>query len=251
MTALREHIEAARLIDHHVHGCWLSAGDRSRFENALNEANTEPLAPFDSAFDTQLGFAVRAHCAPLLGLSRHADADAYWQCRSAVPEPELATSSSWLRPGCPIGWSTPDSPGEWPISTTWLLSRSGGCTRWFGWSRSPNRPRRRRGTAAAFDDILWRHARNALATKTILAYRGGFLGDLSDPSPAEVDDAAARWRADGGTRLNRIRGLPPVRPAPGAAARQATAVPHRVRRPGLRPARRQSCSPAGLSARQR
>ena len=55
--------------------------------------------------------------------------------------------------------------------------------------------------AAAFDDILWRQTRNALATKTILAYRGGFLGDLSDPSAAEVTDAAGRWRDDGGTRL--------------------------------------------------
>ena len=65
MTALAEHIAGVPLIDQHVHGCWLAAGDRRRFENALNEANTEPLADFDSAFDTQLGFAVRTHCAPI------------------------------------------------------------------------------------------------------------------------------------------------------------------------------------------
>ena len=41
------------LIDHHVHGCWLQSGDRARFENGLNEANTEPVADFDSSFDTQ------------------------------------------------------------------------------------------------------------------------------------------------------------------------------------------------------
>ena len=56
-----EHVENVPLIDHHVHGCWLQSGDRTRFENGLNEANTEPIAEFDSSFDTQLGFAVRAH----------------------------------------------------------------------------------------------------------------------------------------------------------------------------------------------
>jgi predicted TIM-barrel fold metal-dependent hydrolase len=77
-SPLADHIDNVPLIDHHVHGCWLPGGDRSRFENGLNEANIEPLADFDSAFDTQLGFAVRAHVSPLLGLPRHTDAEAYW-----------------------------------------------------------------------------------------------------------------------------------------------------------------------------
>jgi len=89
-TALAEHIDNVPLVDHHVHGCWLRAPDRARFENGLNEANTEPLADFDSAFVTQLGFAVRAHCSPLLGLPRHADADAYWNRRSKHAESDLA-----------------------------------------------------------------------------------------------------------------------------------------------------------------
>ncbi|MBV9349970.1 MAG: amidohydrolase, partial [Mycobacterium sp.] len=66
-SALAQHIAEVPLIDQHMHGCWLTAGDRKRFENGLNEANTDPLADFDSAFDSQLGFAVRAHCAPVLG----------------------------------------------------------------------------------------------------------------------------------------------------------------------------------------
>ncbi len=90
MSALAEHIAGVPLIDQHVHGCWLTAGDRSRFENALNEANIEPLADFDSGFDTQLGFAVRAHCAPLLGLPQHAEPQDYWQRRSQHTEAELA-----------------------------------------------------------------------------------------------------------------------------------------------------------------
>ncbi|MGH3554612.1 MAG: amidohydrolase family protein, partial [Mycobacterium sp.] len=81
-SALARHIATVPLIDQHLHGCWLTAGDRQRFENGLNEANTEPLA--DSGFDSQLGFAVRARCAPLLGLPKHAFSQDYWERRSEL-----------------------------------------------------------------------------------------------------------------------------------------------------------------------
>lgn len=37
---LTRHTAEVPLIDQHVHGCWLTEGNRRRFENALNEANT-------------------------------------------------------------------------------------------------------------------------------------------------------------------------------------------------------------------
>lgn len=89
-SALGEHIEQVQLVDHHAHGYWVTAGDRTRFENGLNEANTEPIADFDSAFDTQLGFAIRAHCAPILGLPKHADPDEYWDHRISLGDDEVA-----------------------------------------------------------------------------------------------------------------------------------------------------------------
>ncbi|KWX67195.1 amidohydrolase family protein [Mycobacterium sp. NAZ190054] len=201
MTALREHAEAVRLVDHHVHGCWLAAGDRHRFENALNEANTEPVAAFDSAFDTQLGFAVRAHCSGLLGLDRHADADAYWAARRAVPEDVLAQ-----RFLCAAGVE------DWLVDTGFAGGVAGltelgalGAGRVHEVVRLEAVAEQAAAApgdyAAAFDELLWRQTRIAVGTKSILAYRGGFPGDLSDPSPAEVADAAARWRDAGGTRL--------------------------------------------------
>jgi predicted TIM-barrel fold metal-dependent hydrolase len=90
VTDLADHVAGVPLIDQHAHGCWVTAGDRSRFENALNEANTDTLADFDSGFDTQVGFAIRAHCAPLLGLPEHADPQDYWQRRSQLTETDLA-----------------------------------------------------------------------------------------------------------------------------------------------------------------
>src|ERR1700756_4362665 len=98
---LAQHIGEGPLIDQHVHGCWLTAGDRQRFENALNEANTEPLA--GSGFDSQLGFAIRAHCGPVLGLPKHVVPQSYWDCRIQYHETELARlflaaakASDWL-----------------------------------------------------------------------------------------------------------------------------------------------------------
>ena len=54
--------------------------------------------------------------------------------------------------------------------------------------------------AAAFEQILAERAANAVGTKSILAYRGGFKGDLSQPAATDVAEAAARWRAAGGRR---------------------------------------------------
>lgn len=201
MSALREHLDAVPLVDHHVHGCWLSAGDRARFENALNEANTEPLAAFDSAFDTQLGFAVRTHCARLLDLPRHADANDYWNRRTTVPEPELAHRflsaarvSDWLvDTGLASGVAGLDELTALNAGRVHEVVRLESVAEQA--AAAPG------DYAAAFDDLLWRRARNAVATKSVLAYRGGFVGDLSEPSPAEVADAAARWRDAGGTRL--------------------------------------------------
>jgi predicted TIM-barrel fold metal-dependent hydrolase len=55
--------------------------------------------------------------------------------------------------------------------------------------------------ADAFERILRERAETAVGTKSVLAYRGGFPGDLSEPSAAEVRTAAARWRDAGGGRL--------------------------------------------------
>lgn len=200
-SALAEHVEAVVLVDHHVHGCWLRSVDRDGFENALNEGNVEPLAAFDSGFDTQLGFAVRAHCAPLLGLAAHADPDTYWQRRCAHPEADLARTmltaagvSDWLvDTGFAHGVA---DPGE-------LAAVSGGRAHDVVRLETIAEQAVHAGAdyAAEFTELLHRRADTAVATKSILAYRGGFRGDLSEPGAAEVAAAADRWRDTGGARL--------------------------------------------------
>ena len=55
--------------------------------------------------------------------------------------------------------------------------------------------------ATAFTRLLHERAKTAIATKSILAYRGGFDGDLSEPASTEVAEAAQRWRDSPDTRL--------------------------------------------------
>ncbi|MGB8206803.1 MAG: amidohydrolase family protein [Mycobacterium sp.] len=190
------------LIDQHMHGCWLTAGDRRRFENALNEANTEPLADFDSGFDTQLGFGVRAHCAPLLGLPEHADPQAYWQRRSQLTEAELARI--FLRAAGVSDWLVDTGYAEGVAGVAQFAEWSGGrAHEVVRLEQVAEQAAHAPGDyASAFEEILHRRAATAVGTKTILAYRGGFDGDLTAPSLAEVAEAAARWRDRGGVRLD-------------------------------------------------
>jgi hypothetical protein len=198
------HIADVALIDQHVHGCWLAAGDRRRFENALNEANTESLAAFDSGFDSQLGFAVRAHCSPILGLPKHADPQQYWERRSQFSEAELARlflpaagASDWL-----VDTGLDDEASgiaDVPELTALSGNRAHEVVRL---EQVAEEAAQASGDyVAAFEEILHRRTATAVGTKSILAYRGGFDGDLSEPPLSQVAEAAKRWRDRGGVRV--------------------------------------------------
>jgi hypothetical protein len=201
LSALAEHIDNVPLVDHHVHGCWMRSPDRRRFENGLNEANVEPLADFDSAFDTQLGFAVRTHCAPLVGLPAHADADAYWSRRSERTEAALARLflseakvSDWLvDTGFAGGVADLDALADLSVGRVHEIVRLE--------SIAEEAVQGSGDYATAFTRLLAERAKTAIATKSILAYRGGFDGDLNEPTPAEVTESAQRWRDGGEPRL--------------------------------------------------
>jgi predicted TIM-barrel fold metal-dependent hydrolase len=197
--SLAEHIGEVALIDQHVHGCWLTPGDRQRFENALNEANTEPLA--DSGFDSQLGFAVRTHCAPILGLPKHVDPQAYWGHRRQYSETELARL---FLPAAKVShWLVDTGIGDDIAGVSQLSELSG--SRAYEVVRleqvAEQAARAPGDYASAFEEILQKRAATAVGTKSILAYRGGFDGDLTEPSAAQVVEAASRWRDGGGVRL--------------------------------------------------
>ncbi|MGB3481422.1 MAG: amidohydrolase family protein [Mycobacterium sp.] len=196
-AALAEHIAAVPLVDHHVHGCWATAGSRVRFENGLNEANTEPVAEFDSAFDSQLGFAVRNHCAPLLGLPRHVEPQRYWERRSELGEQGLARL--FLRSAGVSEWVVDTGFADGVTDLSQLADLAGGQTHEVvRLEQVAEEAVALSGDyVTAFGEVLHRRAATAVGTKSILAYRGGFDGDLTEPTTVEVNAAAQRWRDTG------------------------------------------------------
>ncbi|MEE4024144.1 amidohydrolase family protein [Gordonia sp. PKS22-38] len=198
--SIADHIADIPLVDHHVHGCWTGGTDRTRFENALNEGNTDLVESDDAPFDSQIGFAVRRWCAPVLGLPAHVTADDYWRCRAALAEDEVARRflgaagvSDWIVDTGLPGVADPPTLAVWSGSAAHEVIRLE--------SLAEDAVARGGSYVAAFDEILDDRSVTAVGTKSILAYRGGFDGDVTDPHPSEVEEAARRWRDAGRSRL--------------------------------------------------
>ncbi|MEV6985502.1 amidohydrolase family protein [Sphaerisporangium sp. NPDC051017] len=77
------------LVDHHVHGALRERVGRCEFEGMITESD-RPVPAWMTQMDSQIGFAIRRHCAPLLGLEASASADDYWAARAALEPEELA-----------------------------------------------------------------------------------------------------------------------------------------------------------------
>lgn len=77
---LREHIENLKLTDHHVHGVVRENPAPENFANMITESDRTPKSVHE-AMQSQVGFATRRWCAPLLGLEVHASADEYFARR--------------------------------------------------------------------------------------------------------------------------------------------------------------------------
>ncbi|WP_430647395.1 amidohydrolase family protein [Agromyces sp. GXS1127] len=84
---LTEAIERMPLVDHHVHGMLPDPSD-AELVDALTQAE-HAASPAD-VFDSAQGFALRRHCAPLLGLEPFASPDDYLAARRALGSDEVA-----------------------------------------------------------------------------------------------------------------------------------------------------------------
>lgn len=83
-----EYLESLRLVDHHCHGVLGEDLGRTAFEEALTEAETAG-PPGVSMFDTQVGFALRRWCPPVLGLGAHAEPEEYLARRAELGAAEV------------------------------------------------------------------------------------------------------------------------------------------------------------------
>jgi uncharacterized protein len=193
-------IEDLRLVDQHLHSVLPGVLTRPEFESYLTESD-RPSPPGTTQFDSQLGFALRRWCGPLLGLDPAVTPDAYVAHRNEMQGTGLA-ERLLAAAGCAAllvdtGYAAPGS-----ISLAGLARLSGaevrevvrletvaeelaasGCTA--------------EGFAAAYRDLLARRTAGAVAVKSIIAYRHGLDFDPARPSRREVAAAAGAWLRSG------------------------------------------------------
>lgn len=196
-VVLAEELDEIELVDHHVHGALRMAPSRTAYGDALNEVDTDPLPPQANPFDSQLGFAIRAWCAPVLGLERHASADDYWAARTALGEDEVnrrflsaAGVSHWL---VDSGFRTDEL-----LSPAAMADAGGGHALEVVRLETLAEQVVADGTipstyAVRFRELLARRSLGAVAAKSVLAYRGGFDVDLGRPGDREVEHHVDSW----------------------------------------------------------
>ncbi len=188
--------EPLPLIDHHCHGVVTGELDGPGIESLLTEA-AWPAPPGTSAFDSQLGFAVRRWCAPVLGLEPSVPAEFYLERRSELGAAEV--SERLLRAAGVEAWLVDSGYQTGQVLTPAQLAHLSGTPAYEIVRLEAVAEQVARGGASAsgygaqFAEALSAAARGAVGLKSIAAYRYGLDFDPRRPSAAEVLAAADRW----------------------------------------------------------
>jgi predicted TIM-barrel fold metal-dependent hydrolase len=192
------------LVDHHVHGVATGPLDRAAFERLITESD-RPVPPGMSTFDSQLGFAIRRYCAPLLELPAHASADDYLAARSQLGEEAVnrlflgaAGVSDYL---IDTGYQ-----GDAVTGVEELARLSGSRTHEVVRLEAElEYVASQESNVVDVPDALVRRLQErtagAVGLKSIVAYRHGFDFDPAEPSSADVLTALDRWYVSGPTRV--------------------------------------------------
>lgn len=195
-------VDDLRLVDHHVHGASTADLDRAGFEAGLTES-AWPAPPGTSQLDSQLGFAVRRWCAPVLDLPPHVDVDTYLARRHELGAAEVTRR---LLTASGIGWFLVETGyrAQEILGPSQMAQVAGARAAEIVRletvaeevaGRGPDAA----GFADAFATALDERARRAVGLKSVIAYRhGGLDFDPEPPNQAEVGRAAGRWLRDGG-----------------------------------------------------
>ena len=201
-------LDGVALVDHHCHGVIDATLDRQRFELLITEAD-RPGPAGTTAFDSQLGSAVRRWCAPLLDLEPHAGPEDYLARRADLGPAEV--NRRLLRAGG-VGTFVIDTGyrGDELLTPTGMAEAAGAVAGEVVRLETVAEGLVRRGVTAegfagAYAEALDAAAEGALGLKSIIAYRDGLDFDPARPSDREVRDAAGRWlRRDERTAAPRL-----------------------------------------------
>ncbi|HYZ09105.1 MAG TPA: amidohydrolase family protein [Pseudonocardiaceae bacterium] len=192
-------------MDHHVHGAATADLDSAGFAAGLTES-AWPAPPGTSHLDSQLGFAVRRWCAPVLELPPHTDAVTYLARRRELGAGEVArrfltaSGTGWFL--VETGYRAEEILGPASMARA-CGARVAEVVRLESVAEevagaAPGAA----GFAEAFATALDGRARHAAGLKSVIAYRHGLDFDPEPPDAAEVRRAAGRWlrRWEGGEK---------------------------------------------------
>jgi len=192
-------ISGLSLTDHHVHQAQRTDLTSTEFEELITEGDV-PAAPGTAQFDSQVGFAIRRWCAPLLDLEPFAEPAAYLDRRAELGGAEVAwrllRGSGVARYLIDTGFEAPGS-----LSLAEMAEVSGGQVDEIVRLEAVAEQLARSGCGAAefaarFRDTLWERSAAAVGLKSIVAYRFGLDFDPEPPSAADVTAAAGRWLSE-------------------------------------------------------
>jgi uncharacterized protein len=188
------------LVDQHCHGLLAGPFGGDAFAPYLTESE-DPLPGGASWFDSPLGLAVRAVCAPLLGLPAHAAPQAYLERRAELGE---AAVTRRMLGSTGIADYLVDTGIDGTLPLAELTAASG--ARAYPIVRLETLALQvLRDSGGAFDTAFAAALStvDAVGVKSVAAYRYGLDLDPERPSPREV-------RAAAGTALRADRVADPV-----------------------------------------
>jgi predicted TIM-barrel fold metal-dependent hydrolase len=196
--ALGDVLAEMRLVDGHCHGILSRPLDLNGFELASTEADAAPPAGV-SYLDSQAGTAIRRWCPPLLDLAPGASVRDYLDRRQQLGVHEVArrllgsARLSHLLVDTGVTGTDLIQPHQLSeiaeVEVREVVRLESLAERLVSEGISAAE------FPAAYPAALTKATANAVAVKSILAYRAGFAGDLERPDPGEVRRAAIRWLA--------------------------------------------------------
>ncbi|MFB8239833.1 amidohydrolase, partial [Kitasatospora purpeofusca] len=187
-------LDVPALVDHHCHSVVTAELDDDALAGLLTESDRPP-APGTSPFDSALGLAVRRWCPPALGLPAHAPAEEYLARRRELGAPEatrLLLAAAGLDT-CLVDTGLTGAAGH-PLLPLDAFAEAAGArvrevVRLEPIAEAVTAPPG--GWARAVREALAAAAADAVAVKSVVAYRAGLAVPVRRPSPAEVTAAAA------------------------------------------------------------
>jgi predicted TIM-barrel fold metal-dependent hydrolase len=194
--SLRAAIETLPLVDHHVHGAATDDVDGGGFEAGLTESPW-PSPAGSTHLDSQVGFAVRRWCAPVLDLDLHVDVGTYLARRRELGAQEVTRR---LLAAGGVEWFLVDTGyrADNALGPLEMAAACGAAAAEIVRLEAVAEEVAASGVDAAgfadrFASTLDERARHAVGLKSVIAYRYGLDFDPEPPNAGEVRRAASHW----------------------------------------------------------